>query len=597
VNEAIRKFSEQLALELKSKLSSEQTADFVKTVKASGDDRTFEVVMSTADEDRQGDSLDQSRWDLKYFALNPVVLWAHDYSSFPIGIVEDIRTEGDKTIATGKFAPAGISPEADMACALYQEKILRTVSPGYIQNDDGTRELLEMSFCPVPAGRYALSLRQVERLGVSTRDLVTKGFFYDVLKKEQVGDPCQMEDGSPGVLAESGGDPGKLVCVPTENKSNETQNMNELEKKLKEEHGRHGEAVGKHIDEFTEKCTKGEKSEGVLDKAIQEYTKAMDGEQTDHLDKCMKAIDENYELQDQAPKKSEDEKKKAIDEFKSAITDEHLTHVKACDKAIQEFKANPGYSEDEKGKAIQEFTKSMGAELDRHEKCHMDMVKAESDRMGGGEDDGEKEKQAAVAEKKGIVTDIFMRGAADREIQERMSYMFTVLYALAEASYSISSPEEFFPLAEEAMSLIAAYLEHEKNGETDAEEQAEGQSQKRTIVDQVRFMRKSGRVISAATKEKLKAILEKMVSHHTDVTAAIKELIGSEDADDGKERPAEKAAAQNPKVEVSRPSTSKMSAFDAYMLTRDILRTVNTASREGLADLNKTFSEKFPDRR
>jgi hypothetical protein len=136
--------------------------------------------MSTADEDRQGDALDQSKWDLKYFVLNPVVLFAHNYSSFPIGVVDDIKIEGNQAVATGHFAPEGVNPDADIACKLYQDKILKAVSPGYIQNDDGTRELLEVSFCPVPAGRYALTLRQVGRLGVSTRELVTKGFYYEM---------------------------------------------------------------------------------------------------------------------------------------------------------------------------------------------------------------------------------------------------------------------------------------------------------------------------------------------------------------------------------------------------------------------------------
>jgi len=379
MNEPLKQFSEQLAAELKAKLASSETAEFVKQTKASGDDRSFEVVMSTSDEDRQGDELDQSKWDLKYFNMNPVVLWAHNYSSFPIGAIEDIKAEGNETIATGKFAPAGLNPESDLACSLYQEKILRAVSPGYIQNDDGTRELLEVSFCPVPAGRYALSLRQVGRLGVSTQDLVTKGFFYEEKKNKspQVGDACQLDDGTPGVLAEDDKNPGDLVCVPERNKSQETSMKTELEKTFKAEHERHGEAVGKAIDEFGEKCLKGEKAEGHLDKAIEEYTKAMDGEQEGHLEKCMKAIDDNYELQDQTPKKS-------IDEFKSEVTDEHLKHVKACDKAIEEFKAEPGYSDDEKKKAIEAFTKSMGGELSRHEEAHAKLLK---DEMGEGDKD------------------------------------------------------------------------------------------------------------------------------------------------------------------------------------------------------------------
>ena len=373
-DETLKIFSADLAKELKMKLQSQQIADFVDTVKASGDDRTFEVVMSTSDEDRQGDELDQSKWELKYFDLNPVVLWAHNYQSFPIGIVTDIQIEGNKAVATGKFAPKGINPEADMACALYQEKILRTVSPGYIQNDDGTRELLELSFCPVPAGRYALSLRQVRSLGLSTRELVTKGFFFETkgavpyadhgiadpdtawdgpeevkacgedLKKlkaicawfdsenadvksayklphhrasdlkavwngvkaaaavlqggrggveipsgdipavkahiashykqfgktppwedeksakaEQIGEQCELDDGTLGVLADDPENPGTLICVPSDpgkSQANSTSKTmhEELTKNLKAENERHAGVVTDAIDEYTEKA-------------------------------------------------------------------------------------------------------------------------------------------------------------------------------------------------------------------------------------------------------------------------------------------------------------------------------------------------------
>jgi hypothetical protein len=355
MNEALKQFSTALADDLRKKLETEETKEFIKATKASGDDRSFEVVMSTSDEDRQGDELDQSKWDLKYFEMNPVVLWAHDYGSFPIGVVDDIRIDGDQAIATGKFAPAGVNPEADMACALYQEKILRTVSPGYIQNDDGTRELLEMSFCPVPAGRYALSLRQVGKLGVSTGELVAKGFFYEEKKNKspQIGDRCETDDGTVGILADDDKNPGALVCVPS--KSNKSESMNnELEKKIKAEDGRHGKEIGKAIDEF---------------KAIDDFEEKMDSENADHLNKCMKAIDESYELEDQKPKKT-------IDEFKSDMKAEHLKHVKCFDKAIDEFKSamTAADGEDASAKAIDEFTKSASAELDRHEKAHGDLM-------------------------------------------------------------------------------------------------------------------------------------------------------------------------------------------------------------------------------
>ena len=295
-HEALKIFSADLAADLKAKLQGEETTEFIHKVKASGDDRTFEVVFSTADEDRQGDELDQSKWELKYFDMNPVLLWAHDYQSFPIGIVTDIAIQGDKSIATGKFAPQGVNPDADMACALYQEKILRAVSPGYIQNDDGTRELLEVSFCPVPAGRYALSLRQVRSLGVSTRDLVTKGFFFDtkdiMAKAQQVGDRCEMEDGTPGVLADNADDPGVLICVPNEEgKAQEEPKQNEDMKKpltdnLKAETKRHGEAIAKSISDFSEKSfDKNGDTQNDTTKDIDEFEKSIDAEHAEHCPK------------------------------------------------------------------------------------------------------------------------------------------------------------------------------------------------------------------------------------------------------------------------------------------------------------------------
>jgi hypothetical protein len=318
-------------------------------------------------------------------------------------------------------------------------------------------------------------------------------------KSPQIGDRCELDDGTPGVLADDSKNPGALVCVPS--KSSKSQNMNdELNKKFKAEHERHGKAFAKAIDEF---------------KSIDEFTKAIDGEQDDHLEKCMKAIDDSYALEDQKPKKS-------IDEFKNAIESEHLKHVKACDKSIDEFKGEMGDDEEGKQKAIDKFTKSIGAELDRHEKAHDELLKAE---MGEGDDDEEKSLRDTIAESIAIL--------------------------------------------------------------------------------------KSGRAISAKNKDKLKAIVKAIEDHHTehekftnDVTAAIKELMGSEDADGGEE-PSKKpeddeSEGEKALKERSRPAdstTEKMSEFDAYLFAREILRAVNTASRDGLAKINKGLSDKYPDRR
>ena len=562
MKEPLKTFTEDLAKELKAKLQSADYLEFIDKVKASGDDRTFEVVMSTADEDRQGDELDQSKWDLKYFDMNPVVLWAHNYQGFPIGIVTDIVIQGDKAIATGKFAPEGVNPEADMACALYQQKILRAVSPGYIQNDDGTRELLELSFCPVPAGKFALSLRQVRALGLSTRDLITKGFFFDEkaieTKAAQIGDSCEQDDGTPGILAE-GDSPGVLICVPRENKeekANEEPMTKELITQFKAEHGRHGEAVAKAIDGLSAK-----------DKSIEEFEKSIEGEQADHLDKCMKAIDDNAD------------KEKSIDEFKKSITGEHLAHVKNVDKAIDEYKtASEDASDEDQQKAIDAFTKSAGDELERHETTSMDLCKAE---MGEGETDEEK-----ALREKGAVAEELAEDDVQKAKYKKLDEVFDIFYAFTSAYMDDSvGVDDFEKLLDEAVALM------------------KGGKEKSFVAD---FIGKSGAAISAKNKEKINTVIKSLESHHeehgnstTTVIASLKELLGSPQEDDGEEpKPDEKSApAPKPRSSTSgaapRKGASASEELETYLFVQRLVRQIKTASENGLRQINEQLGKKY----
>jgi tetratricopeptide (TPR) repeat protein len=637
VNDSLKTFSIDLADKLKAAFSSAQVEDFVKQTKASGDDRSFEVVMSTSDEDRQGDELDQSRWDLKYYTMNPVVLWAHNYQGFPIGIVTDIEIKGNEAVATGKFAPQGVNAEADIACALYQAKVLRAVSPGYIQNDDGTRELLEVSFCPVPAGRYALSMRQVSELGMSTRDLVTKGFFYDTKgtvpykshgiagpdtawdgpaevkacgedvdklksicawfdsadadvkssyklphhrasdlkavwngvkaagaalqggrggvdipsgdlagvkahiashykefgktppweekseqKSPQLGDHCELDDGTPGVLAEDQDNPGEMVCVPS--KSTKSESMNhELDKTFKAEHERHKGVFAKAIDEFEKALPKDgdeEEKSAAHKKAIDEFDKSIDGEQDEHLEKTMKAIDEGYELQDQKPAK-------AIDEFKSEMKAEHLRHVKAIDKSIDEFKSglDAADGDDDQKKAIDEFTKSAQDELDRHEEAHKTMCDAE---FGKGDEDEEKDMKAFIAAVKSVAT--------GKLIDTEMDVIF-----------------------------------------------------------------KAGRAISAANKAKMDVVVKAIDDHHTEhgkhtdeITAALKAIMAS--GDGGEEPP--NGDEPDRKALNSRSSTSGAGAdLEAYLFGQRLVRQVKTVSEDALRQFKLQIRQARPSGR
>jgi len=581
MNPSLKTFTEALAKELKLKLQSPDIAEFVDKVKASGDDRTFEVVMSTSDEDRQGDELDQSKWELKYYDMNPVVLWAHNYQSFPIGIVTDITIQGNKAVATGKFAPAGINPDADMACALYQEKILRTVSPGYIQNDDGTRELLEISFCPVPAGRYALSLRQVRSLGVSTRDLVTKGFFFET-KAEQVGDTCQLEDGTPGTLAKDPDDPGKLICVPDEEGKSQkeattTSSMNEeLTKNLKAETTRHQGAIAGSIAKVTDNGLNedGSTKEDTT-KEIDEFEKAIDDEHAEHLDKCMKAIDEKYELQDQ---------KKSVDEFKSAMQGEHLEHVKCFDKAIDEFKDAWADGDDsDRRKAIDDFTTKSAAELIRHEKAQTDLVKAE---FGEGETDEEK-----ALKEKGAVAEELQEDAVLTAKYQKIDKAFDIFYAFVSAFLDDAAAiDDYEKLLDEAVALM-------KGTETKSFPESK-------IVP---LIGKAGASISAKNKEKIQSVIKALTDHnsaHADSTntaiASLKELMGSPQEGEGEEQKSEKTAApkqrSNPPV-VESKTYETLSEFDSYMLTRKLLKGVYIATGDALAKIKQSLREKYPDRK
>jgi hypothetical protein len=598
MNEAFKQFSDEVAKNLKAKIESSEFASFIAQTKAAGDDRTFEVVMSTSDEDRQGDSLDQSNWDLKYFNLNPVVLWAHNYSGFPIGIVTDITIEGDKAIATGKFAPEGINPEADIACKLYQEKILKTVSPGYIQNDDGTRELLEMSFCSVPAGRLALSMRQVGAIGYSTPELIAKGFFYKKetppmikAKDPALGDTCELANGDPGVLAKDPENPDRLVCVPTESKSksNETQeNMNTaLTKELKGEHDRHRAAVEKSIDEFETKAIPDEKSEGdsEMEKAITEFEEKMDSEHAEHRARCEKAIDD-------AAEKIDPEEKKSIDDFRKAIEDEHLNHVKCFDKAIDEFKgevSDPKKCE----KSITEFRAKANDELDRHEKAHNDMVKAEF---------GKAEKKM-----KGAVAETLEESAEWRLKSSRMNYISTVLYAFCDAYYG-SPVEAFSELIGEAISIIEAYVSEEGKDDEDYD----AKTVKALMEASIKKVEKSGRTISAKTKAKVEAVMKSIEEYHSEYTAehgkftdkaiaALKEVMTSPQGDEGKEGTGEKSSrTPNARSSSSRAAINKeapLSDLDTYLFTQRLLRQVKSASEDGLRQIKEDLKAKFPSRR
>ena len=153
------------------------------------DTGTFRVIISTEDRDRQGEVVTLDGWDLTFYKINPVVLWAHNYWDAPIAACTSvgIETIGNKRclIATGKWAP---TDEGQMYRKLYEGKFLNTTSVGFIpkefDQETGTitkQELLEFSFVPVPANPYAISLDSAKSLGLDFRMMARKGIMFTMV--------------------------------------------------------------------------------------------------------------------------------------------------------------------------------------------------------------------------------------------------------------------------------------------------------------------------------------------------------------------------------------------------------------------------------
>src|SRR5947209_7507434 len=121
-------FTDEAKATFSAAIATEPFIDFIEKTKAATDSGTFRVIISTPAVDRQGDSVDQNLWDLNNYNNNPVVLWAHDYSSLPIGIATSIEKQivnGQPVlVAEGKFAPAEANPFAQQVRTLYESGIV-----------------------------------------------------------------------------------------------------------------------------------------------------------------------------------------------------------------------------------------------------------------------------------------------------------------------------------------------------------------------------------------------------------------------------------------------------------------------------------------
>lgn len=141
-----------------------------------------EVVMSTGTIARDGHILEPQGAVLDNYRANPVFLFQHD-QKVPVGTAEEITVEADKITARVRFAPIGVSADADKIRGLVKSGIIRTVSVGFDPIEGtpldpkkprgGQRftrwELLETSFVSVPADPGAVvTARELETAPMTT---------------------------------------------------------------------------------------------------------------------------------------------------------------------------------------------------------------------------------------------------------------------------------------------------------------------------------------------------------------------------------------------------------------------------------------------
>lgn len=143
----------------------------------------IEVVVSNSGVDRHGESIQMSGIDTKQIMRNPVVLWAHDYESLPIGKIEKLWKSGDNLMAKVQFM-TDIVPFAETVYKLILAGALNAVSIGGMVKQYGVEgnktdyakidklEMVELSVVPVGAHPDALvTSKTLEKTKVSEEEL------------------------------------------------------------------------------------------------------------------------------------------------------------------------------------------------------------------------------------------------------------------------------------------------------------------------------------------------------------------------------------------------------------------------------------------
>lgn len=127
-----------------------------------GEERTLIFTISSGAVDRMGDTIAVDGWNLDNYRKNPVVLWGHDGSDFPVARSSKIWIEGDKLKSEAVFIP-----KENPATGLHAEGILQLYRGGFLSATSVGFLPLKYAFTEDPQRRYGIDFLEQELLEYS----------------------------------------------------------------------------------------------------------------------------------------------------------------------------------------------------------------------------------------------------------------------------------------------------------------------------------------------------------------------------------------------------------------------------------------------
>ena len=180
---------------------------------APADGAANEFILSDGSEDRMGDVIVQSGWDLKNFKRAPIALFNHDRNQV-VGKWADVAVRDGKLTGFLELAAEGTSALVDTIRKLIDQNILRAVSVGFRPlkseplNEDADKfggpfkflksELLEASLVSIPANPNALAIAKGLPSDLLAEIFAKPGNEYPASAGARHGKPAETKPQSTG---------------------------------------------------------------------------------------------------------------------------------------------------------------------------------------------------------------------------------------------------------------------------------------------------------------------------------------------------------------------------------------------------------------